>query len=56
MGEVEDKGGAVKPVKARVSPVRPRESNLGQTLRAVYQQTVNEDVPDEMLDLLGKLS
>ena len=34
---------------------RQRESNVGQALRSVYQQTVNEDVPDEMLKLLGKL-
>lgn len=36
--------------------VRQRESNVGQALRTVYQQTVNEDVPDEMLKLLGKLT
>lgn len=35
---------------------RQRESNVGQALRSVYQQTVNEDVPDEMLKLLGKLT
>lgn len=34
---------------------RQRENNVGQALRSVYQQTVNENVPDEMLALLGKL-
>ena len=34
---------------------RQREGNVGQALRSVYQQTVNEDVPDEMLKLLGQL-
>ena len=34
----------------------PREGSLGSALRSVYQQTVNEDVPREFLDLLGKLS
>jgi hypothetical protein len=28
---------------------------VGHALRAAYQQAVNEDVPPEMLDLLGKL-
>ena len=28
---------------------------VGQALRAAYQQAVSEDIPPEMLDLLGKL-
>jgi hypothetical protein len=28
---------------------------VGHALRSVYQRTVNEDIPPEMLDLLGKL-
>jgi hypothetical protein len=28
---------------------------MGAALRSVYQRTVEEAVPDEMLDLLGKL-
>jgi hypothetical protein len=28
---------------------------MGSALRSVYQQTVEEKVPDEMMDLLGKL-
>lgn len=28
---------------------------VGQALRAAYQRTINEDIPPEMLDLLGKL-
>jgi hypothetical protein len=39
---------------------RPRKRRgpspeVGQALRAAYQQAVSEDVPPEMLDLLGKL-
>jgi anti-sigma factor NepR-like protein len=39
---------------------RPRRkrrptSEVGQALRAAYQQAVSEDIPPEMLDLLGKL-
>jgi parvulin-like peptidyl-prolyl isomerase len=28
---------------------------VGQALRAAYDQTLSEDIPPEMLDLLGKL-
>ncbi|MES2753594.1 MAG: NepR family anti-sigma factor [Pseudomonadota bacterium] len=28
---------------------------MGAALRSVYQKTVEEQVPSEMLDLLGKL-
>lgn len=32
------------------------ESNVGSALRSVYQQTIDEDIPSEMLDLLKKLT
>jgi hypothetical protein len=28
---------------------------VGSALRSVYQRTIDEDIPPEMLDLLGKL-
>jgi hypothetical protein len=28
---------------------------MGSALRSVYQRTVEEPVPDDLLDLLGKL-
>lgn len=31
------------------------DANVGQALRSAYQRTVNEDVPNDLLDLLGKL-
>lgn len=31
------------------------KSEMGDALRAIYQKTVQEAIPDEMLDLLGKL-
>ena len=34
---------------------RPDSPELGLALRTVYQRTVEEDIPPEMLDLLGKL-
>lgn len=33
----------------------PRDGAMGAALRSVYQQTVEERVPDDLLDLLGKL-
>lgn len=35
---------------------KPNSPEFGHALRSAYQQTVNEDIPPEMLDLLGKLS
>ena len=35
---------------------RSNDRDTGAALRSVYQKTVDEMVPDEMLDLLGKLS
>lgn len=32
-----------------------RDANVGAALRSVYTQTVNEEIPDEFLDLLRKL-
>lgn len=31
------------------------EKDLGHALRTVYSVTVNEEIPPELLDLLGKL-
>lgn len=33
-----------------------RDANVGGALRSVYDETVNEDVPPEFLDLLRKLT
>ena len=29
--------------------------DVGRALRSVYDSTLNEDIPDDFLDLLGKL-
>lgn len=34
----------------------PRTSDMGRALRSVYDETLREDIPDDFLDLLGKLS
>jgi hypothetical protein len=49
-------GGDHKAVE-RSQPRKKRAEvpEVGNALRTAYQQTVNEDIPPEMLDLLGKL-
>jgi hypothetical protein len=34
---------------------RAANGEVGQALRAAYKQAIEEDIPPEMLDLLGKL-
>jgi hypothetical protein len=34
---------------------RPPSGEIGNALRSVYDGALNEDIPPEMLDLLGKL-
>lgn len=43
-------GEAPKPRKKK-----GQTGEFGDALRSVYQRTINEDIPPEMLDLLGKL-
>ncbi len=33
----------------------PGTAEVGTALRSIYQRTVNEDIPPDLLDLLGKL-
>lgn len=35
---------------------RKRPSEVGRALRSVYDDTLRESVPDDFMDLLGKLS
>ena len=35
--------------------VQSKDKDMGDALRAAYQKTVEEEVPDEFLDLLSKL-
>lgn len=41
---------------ARPKKGSERDGNVGNALRSVWQQTVSEDIPSDMLDLLGKLN
>lgn len=43
-------GESRRPRKRKAPP-----GEVGDALRSVYQRTINEDIPPEMLDLLGKL-
>ena len=36
--------------------VQSKDRDMGAALRSAYQKTVDENVPDEMLDLLNKLA
>jgi hypothetical protein len=44
------------PVKKQADKGSPKGRDTGAALRSVYQRTVDEAVPDDLLDLLGKLS
>lgn len=33
-----------------------RSSDIGRALRSVYDETLREDIPDDFVHLLGKLS
>ncbi len=41
---------ATKPAK-----VLDKDQQMGSALRSVYQKTVDETIPDDLLELLGKL-
>ncbi len=36
--------------------IQSKDRDMGSALRSAYQRTVDETVPDEMLDLLNKLA
>lgn len=43
------------PTTAKPAAKRPDDPQTGHALRSVYQKTVEEAVPDDLLDLLAKL-
>jgi hypothetical protein len=48
-------GGKSQIAKASNAKVQNKDRDMGAALRTVYQKTVDEHIPAEMLDLLGKL-
>lgn len=49
-------GRPAKPGNSDRKGKRQRSADLGRALRSVYDDTLRENVPDEFLDLLGRLS
>lgn len=53
---VSDKEAPAKPVKkSGGTAVQHKDRDMGAALRSIYQKTIDESVPDEMISLLGKL-
>ena len=50
-----DDSGGDHPVAETRKKKRPAAPEFGHALRSAYQRTLDEDIPPEMLDLLGKL-
>jgi hypothetical protein len=48
----DDKSKSTRSAKRR----GPAADDVGKALRSAYDETLREDVPDDFLDLLGKLS
>jgi hypothetical protein len=44
-----------KPSGVPKGPKKRPGGNVGDALRSVYDRTLNEDIPPDLLDLLGKL-
>lgn len=49
------KGDADSPGGKQDQDAKSDGDDIGRALRSAYDRTVNEDIPDELLDLLGKL-
>ena len=55
-GPESDSGNDGKPgSKSGGRKKRADDPQIGSALRSVYQRTVDEDIPPDLLDLLGKL-
>ena len=50
-----DEDDVAEPEATRKPRRKKTPGDVGDALRTVYQRTINEDIPPEMLDLLGKL-
>jgi hypothetical protein len=54
--ETEGAGHSRHSKKSRASDRGSRKGDLGRALRSVYDDTLREPVPEDFLNLLGKLS
>lgn len=41
--------------EAKAKSRKGRDDSLGRALKSVYDETLREDIPDDLRDLLGKL-
>lgn len=55
VAEKKGRGGTGARTPRKKRPDGP-ETHIGSALRTAYEETVRESVPDEFLDLLGKLN
>lgn len=55
IGKDDVKTSAASRRQGRNGPRSSDDGHVSQVLRTVYQRTVEEDIPPEMLDLLSKL-
>jgi hypothetical protein len=51
-----DSGRSKKATKPAGTGRKQRSGDLGRALRSVYDDTLRESVPDDFLNLLGKLT
>jgi hypothetical protein len=51
----EDAGDDFSRASVKKQKKKPAAPEVGNALRSAYQRTLDEDIPPEMLDLLGKL-
>lgn len=54
-GDDEKSAAAKKKIDRRPGAPRKNQGDVGRVLRSVYDTTLNEDIPDDFLNLLGKL-
>lgn len=53
---VSDREAPAKPVKKKSgTAVQSKDRDMGAALRSIYQKTIDEEVPNEFMSLLGKL-
>jgi len=52
----ESSGKSGKTVAVDSKGRKPKAGDVGRALRTIYDDTVREPVPDDFMDLLGKLS
>ncbi|GAA0733670.1 hypothetical protein GCM10009106_16550 [Sphingomonas japonica] len=49
------KNKAIEPRKTASAKVHRKDKDVGDALRAVYREAIDETIPDEMMTLLDKL-